>query len=60
MAPFDRHLWQPSFHDRVVRTRREEAMFAAYMEVNPARWDADTFYEPDMFAPYERTAEGGR
>jgi REP element-mobilizing transposase RayT len=56
--PFDRHLWQPSFHDRVVRSRREHAIFAAYIAANPATWDEDTFHEPDTFAPVQRVAEG--
>jgi REP element-mobilizing transposase RayT len=56
--PYDGHLWQPSFHDRVVRDRREKVILAAYIEANPARWDEDTFHEPDTFAPVHRVADG--
>jgi putative transposase len=44
--PFDGHLWQRRFHDRIVRTEREWARFHDYIDHNPALWADDVFYEP--------------
>ena len=43
---FDEHLWQRSFHDRIVRTDVEMDRFRTYIEHNPALWAEDTFFEP--------------
>lgn len=44
--PFDRHLWQGSFHDRIVRNDREMDRIRTYIDGNPALWETDVFYEP--------------
>lgn len=43
---FDGHLWQGSFHDRIVRNDREMERIHAYILGNPAMWEQDVFYEP--------------
>ena len=35
------HVWQRSFHDRIVRTDREATALRRYIAENPARWDPD-------------------
>jgi REP element-mobilizing transposase RayT len=44
--PFDTHLWQPSFHDRIVRNDAEMGHIRTYIANNPALWSGDTFHEP--------------
>lgn len=43
---FDRHVWQGSFHDRIVRTDWEMDRIRTYIAGNPALWETDVFYEP--------------
>jgi putative transposase len=45
-ARYDGHLWQPSFHDRIVRNDAEMDRLREYIERNPALWNEDRFYEP--------------
>lgn len=42
--PFDRVLWQRSFHDRIVRNDAEMERVGTYIANNPALWEDDTFY----------------
>lgn len=44
--PFDGHLWQRSFHDRIVRGDAELARIRTYIANNPACWAEDMFFEP--------------
>lgn len=37
-APYERHLWQGKFHDRIVRSEAELGAIRAYIDGNPARW----------------------
>jgi len=34
----DRHLWQPSFHDHIVRNDADMQRLREYIAANPARW----------------------
>jgi REP element-mobilizing transposase RayT len=36
---FDGHLWQGSFHDRIVRNERELDRIRRYIDGNPAMWE---------------------
>jgi REP element-mobilizing transposase RayT len=36
--PYERHLWQGKFHDRIVRSDGELKAVRAYIEGNPGRW----------------------
>lgn len=38
--PYDLHLWQRNYHDRIVRSGAELAVTRTYIEANPARWQA--------------------
>ena len=37
--------WQRSFHDHVIRTQREYELIWRYIDVNPALWHKDCFFE---------------
>ena len=43
-TPFEKRLWQRSFHDHIIRDERGLEMIRGYVLTNPARWEADTFY----------------
>ena len=34
-------IWQPRFHDHIIRNERELNAFRAYIEANPVNWTAD-------------------
>ncbi len=36
--PYDRHLWQDKFHDRIIRSDAELDRVRTYIVNNPARW----------------------
>lgn len=40
----DERLWQVRYHDHIVRDEQRLNVIRAYIETNPARWHADTFY----------------
>ena len=50
-APFDKHLWQRSFHDHVVRTEHGYAQIWQYIDTNPQNWHKDCFYEEPPHEP---------
>jgi len=37
-------LWQPNYHDRVIRNQREYTNIANYIIENPQRWREDRFF----------------
>ena len=39
--PFERHLWQRGYHDRIVRDEAELNRIRAYIANNPANWHMD-------------------
>lgn len=39
--PFPAHLWQRSFHDRIIRSDRHLDRLQEYVESNPDRWPWD-------------------
>ena len=41
---FDRYLWQPKYHDRVVRNDRELEQIRNYIANNPANWHEDMHF----------------
>jgi REP element-mobilizing transposase RayT len=41
---FDRYLWQPKYHDRVVRNDRELEQIRSYIVNNPANWQSDEHF----------------
>ena len=39
--PFNKHLWQRSYHDRIVRNETELNRLREYIATNPQRWHID-------------------
>ena len=37
-------VWQPRFHDHVIRNQREYSKIAEYIAMNPALWDQDRYF----------------
>ena len=37
-------LWQPRFHDRIIRDEREYLRIWKYIDENPANWQEDCYY----------------
>ena len=44
LPPFDKQIWQRSFHDHIIRNRRDYEMIAKYIAENPIHWEDDCFY----------------
>lgn len=40
-------VWQPRFHDRIIRNEKEHMRIYNYIENNVAKWDQDKFYEKE-------------
>jgi len=38
-------LWKKSYHDRIIRNEDEYLKIWRYINENPARWQADCFFE---------------
>ena len=47
----DKHLWQRSFHDHVIRNETDYRMIAEYIQSNPRLWHKDCFYEEPSHEP---------
>ena len=39
-------IWQPRFHDHIVRNQPDHVRLVTYIEHNPARWQEDRFNAP--------------
>lgn len=50
-VPFDKRLWQRSFHDHVARNETDFRMIAEYIQSNPQLWHKDCFYEEPPHEP---------
>ena len=37
-------IWQRSFHDHIIRDRRDYEEISQYIHENPAKWQDDRFY----------------
>ena len=44
VPPFEKQIWQRSFHDHVIRDRRDYEKIAKYIHENPIKWQYDCFY----------------
>ena len=49
--PFDKRLWQRSFHDHIVRNETDYRMIVEYIQSNPQLWHKDCFYEEPPHEP---------
>jgi putative transposase len=47
---FDRYLWQPKYHDRIVRNDRELEHIRDYIANNPANWHDDLHFTEHLQA----------
>lgn len=41
---FTSTIWQSRYHDHIIRNEQDLIRIREYVQNNPARWDADTFY----------------
>ena len=44
LPPFDKQIWQRSFHDHVIRNRQDYEEHVKYIYENPIRWQYDELY----------------
>jgi len=44
LPPFDKKLWQKSYHDHVIRGEADYLEIWQYIDNNPAKWEEDCFY----------------
>lgn len=44
-AGFVDFVWQRSFHDHIIRNERSYSNISNYIDTNPEKWMADTFFE---------------
>lgn len=42
--PFDKKVWQRSYHDHIIRNERDFRMIWKYIDENPLNWKIDCFY----------------
>lgn len=43
--PFDKHLWQRSYHDHIIRNQKEYRTISKYIYENPAKWEEDCYFK---------------
>lgn len=44
LPPFDKKIWQRSFHDHIIRNDKEFQMIYKYIDENSINWENDCFY----------------
>ena len=42
--PFDKKVWQRSYHDHIIRNEKDFRMIRKYIDENPITWENDCFY----------------
>jgi len=42
--PFERKLWQKSYHDHIIRNEQDYLKLWEYIDINPHKWKDDCFY----------------
>ncbi len=45
LPPFDKHIWQRSYHDRIIRNEEDYQKFWEYIDTNPLKWQFDKYYK---------------
>ena len=53
--PFDRQIWQRSYHERIIRDSREYARIWRYINENPRKWRQDVYFVDDSVPPSHPT-----
>ena len=44
LKPFDKRLFQKSFHDHIIRDKKDYQKIWEYIDTNPLKWELDCFY----------------
>ena len=44
LPPFNKKIWQRSFHDHIIRNDEDFRRIWEYIENNPFKWESDCFY----------------
>ena len=44
VPPFEKQIWQRSFHDHIIRNEQDYLEIWKYIEHNPVKWEEDSFY----------------
>lgn len=42
--PFDKKIWQRSYHDHIIRNEKDFQMIWKYIDENPLNWENDCLY----------------
>ena len=40
-------IWQPSFHDHIIRGEKDFLKISEYININPLKWELDCFYNDE-------------
>ena len=46
LSSFDKHLWQRSYYDHIIRDEADYLRIWRYIDTNPAKWTEDCYYIP--------------
>ena len=44
LPPYDKQVWQRSFHDHIIRNQADYDDICRYIEENPLQWEQDKLY----------------
>ena len=44
LKPFDKQIWQRSYHDHIIRNEQEYQKIWEYIDTNPLRWELDCYH----------------
>ena len=44
--PFNKRVWQRSYHDRIIRNEIEYQRIWQYIDTNPQKWEQDRYFNP--------------
>ena len=48
LKPFDKKLWQKSFHDHIIRGKEDYQKIWQYIDTNHLKWEQDKFYIKEL------------
>ncbi|MBP1561190.1 MAG: transposase [Oscillospiraceae bacterium] len=48
LPPFNKRIWQRSYHDHIIRNERDFQMIYEYITNNPINWENDCFYNCEI------------
>ena len=47
LKPFNKRLFQQSFHDHIIRDEKDYQKIWKYIDTNPLKWELDCFYNDE-------------